>query len=82
MVEFALREDPDPSALLERIFVKGGHGSAGAVLALLHALGVTKMQGYTGSAPTLKRSAFDGVVGMGRNQASALFGIARRRGTA
>jgi len=77
MVEFALRQDPDPSALLERLFFKGGHRSAGAVLALLHAFGVAKTQGYTGSAPAMTRSAFDGVVGMGRNEASALFGIGR-----
>lgn len=77
MVEFALRQDPDPPALLEQLFAKGGQRSAGAVLALLHRIGVTKTQGYTGSAPTMKRSAFDGAVGMGRNAASALFGIAR-----
>jgi len=76
-VEFALAQNVDPSALLERLFVQGGRRSSGAVLALLHRMGVVKTQGYVGSAPSMTRPAFDGVIGMGRNAASALFGIAR-----
>jgi len=77
LVEFALRQAPDPPALLERVFAKGGRQSAGAALALLHSFGVAKTQGYTGSAPSIKRGSFDAVVGMGRNAASTTFGIER-----
>jgi hypothetical protein len=76
-VAFLLKQDPNPAALLERLFTRGSRRSAGAVLALLHKIGVTKTLGYTGSAPAMTRPAFDGVMGMGRNAASALFGIAR-----
>lgn len=74
---FALRQDLNPPALLERLFSRGGRRSSGAVVSLLHRMGVAKTQGYTGSAPSLPRPAFDGVMGLGRNAASDLFGIPR-----
>jgi hypothetical protein len=77
LLEHVLKESPDPPALLERVFERGGVGSGGRVHSLFLANGGNHDAVRTASAPSITRARLNALFGVGRNAASAMFGIPR-----
>lgn len=70
---YIIQADPDPKACRERLFERGGSQAAGRVLAELLNHGGNNDQKRTASAPSLTRTRFNAILGMGRNRAAEKF---------
>lgn len=77
LVRYLLENDSNPSARLEWLFEHGGDQAAGRVHALLLDHGGNHATNRTASAPALTCQELNQRLGLGRNDASALFGIPR-----
>jgi hypothetical protein len=77
LMKYLIEEQMDPSAYLERIFQYGGNRSAGRVHALFLHNGANHDDKRRANAPVITRRKLDALLGLGRNDASALFEIPR-----
>ncbi|MEH2482821.1 hypothetical protein V1282_006178 [Nitrobacteraceae bacterium AZCC 2146] len=77
LMRFLIEEQADPSAYLENAFQYGGKRSAGHVHALFLHNGGNHDERRRANAPLLTRKKLNAILGLGRNDASALFGIPR-----
>lgn len=77
LVRYLLENDTDPSARLEWLFELGGTQAAGRVHSLLLNHGGNHDKNRMASAPTLTRQELNQHLGLGRKDASTLFGIPR-----
>jgi hypothetical protein len=77
LMKLLIEEQTDPSAYLEKLFQYGGKRSTGRVHALLLHNGANHDDKRRANAPFLTRRRLDALLGLGRNDASALFGIPR-----
>lgn len=76
---YLISTDRDPPSCLEILFEHGGRQAAGRVHALLLHNGANHDANRTASAPSLTRAQLNNLLGIGRNEASVLFKISRRR---
>jgi len=77
LMRFLIKEQPEPSEYLERVFQYGGKRSAGKVHALFLHNGAIHDVRRRANAPVLTRKKLNALLGLGRKDASALFGIPR-----
>jgi hypothetical protein len=76
LMEYLLRESPNPNAMLEHIFQHGGQSSSGRIHSLFLEVGGNHDANKRPNAPTITREQLDGVLGIGRNKARELFKLA------
>jgi len=79
LLRHIVASDPDPAARVEMLFKNGGNNASGRVHACLLEHGGNNMQNRRAGAPSLTRTALDGMFAIGRNQAAELFGIERKK---
>lgn len=73
LMSFLLKEDANPTAMLERVFEHGGTSSSGTIHALFLHWGANHDERRRANAPSLTRRELDALLGLGRNRAKELF---------
>jgi hypothetical protein len=79
LMQYLIMSNTDPQAFLESTWLQGGRQSVGRIHAMFLAIGGNHDDNRRANAPAVSRAQLHNLFAFGRNRASEVFGVPRKR---